>query len=85
MKTGQAISIRTPQLVESPMTKRIYIVTKGTMIPRADGTLSIAARQKYDITNQFKALAGKLFEEQVAALRADMEKARAQKVENGQV
>lgn len=42
-----------PMLTESPLTKRVYIVTSYK--DNGDGTFT--ARQKYDITEQFDALA----------------------------
>lgn len=42
-----------PMLMESPLTKHVYIVTSYK--DNGDGTLT--AREKYDITEQFDALA----------------------------
>ena len=41
-----------PMLMESPLTKRVYIVTSYK--DNGDGTFT--AREKYDITEQFYAL-----------------------------
>lgn len=42
-----------PMLMESPLTKRVYVVT--SYIDHGNGTFT--ARQKYDMTEQFDALA----------------------------
>lgn len=42
-----------PMLMESPLTKRVYVVTSY----KDNGNGTFTARQKYDITEQFDALA----------------------------
>ena len=42
-----------PMLMESPLTKRVFVVT--SYVDNGDGTYT--ARQKYDVTEQFDALA----------------------------
>lgn len=44
-----------PMLMESPLTKRVFVVTSYK--DNGDGTFT--ARQKYDVTEQFDALAAK--------------------------
>lgn len=44
-----------PMLMESVLTKRVYVVTSYK--DNGDGTFT--ARQKYDVTEQFNALAAK--------------------------
>ena len=46
-------SKQAPMLMESPLTKRVYIVTSYT--DNGDGTFT--AQQKYDVTKQFDKLA----------------------------
>ena len=47
------MSKQQPMLMESPLTKRVYIVT--SYVDNGDG--SFTARQKFDVTEQFDALA----------------------------
>lgn len=47
------MSKQTPMLMESLITRRIYIVT--SYVDNGDGTFT--ARQKYDVTEQFEAIA----------------------------
>lgn len=47
------MSKQEPMLMESPLTKRVFVVTSYK--DNGDGTFT--ARQKYDITAQFDALA----------------------------
>ena len=47
------MSKQTPMLMESPLTKRVFVVTSYK--DNGDGTFT--ARQKYDVTEQFDALA----------------------------
>ena len=47
------MSKQEPMLMESPLTKRVFIVT--SYVDNGDGTFT--ARQKYDVTEQFDALA----------------------------
>lgn len=42
-----------PMLMESPLTKRVFVVTN--YVDNGDGTFT--ARQKYDVTEQLDALA----------------------------
>lgn len=42
-----------PMLMESPLTKRVFVVT--SYVDNGDGTFT--ARRKYDVTEQFDALA----------------------------
>ena len=42
-----------PMLMESPFTKRVFVVT--SYVDNGDGTFT--ARQKHDVTEQFDALA----------------------------
>ncbi len=46
---------RQPMLMESPLTKRVFVVT--SYVDNGDGTFT--ARQKHDVTEQFDALAAK--------------------------
>ena len=47
------MSKQEPMLMESPLTNRVFVVT--SYVDNGDGTS--AARQKYDVTEQFDALA----------------------------
>ena len=47
------MSKQTPMLMESPLTKRVFVVTSYK--DKGDGIFE--ARQKYDVTEQFDALA----------------------------
>ena len=47
------MSKQKPMLMESPLTKRVYVVTSYKN--NGDGTFT--AHQKYDVTEQFDALA----------------------------
>lgn len=49
----RAMTKQQPMLMESPLTKRVYVVT--SYVDNGDGTY--IARQKYDVTEQFDALA----------------------------
>lgn len=49
-----------PMLMESPLTKRVYVVTSY----KDNGNGTFTARQKYDITEQFDALAAKRKEDE---------------------
>ena len=44
-----------PMLMESPLTRRVYVVTSY----KDNGAGTFTARQKYDVTEQFDALAAK--------------------------
>ncbi len=46
---------QTPMLMESPLTKRVFVVT--SYVDNGDGTFT--ARRKFDVTEQFDALAKK--------------------------
>ena len=48
-----------PMLMESPLTKRVYVVTSY----KDNGNGVFTARQKYDVTEQFDALAKKRVKE----------------------
>ena len=47
------MSKQQPMLMESPLTKRVYVVT--SYVDNGDGTFT--ARRKFDVTEQFDALA----------------------------
>ena len=47
------MSNQTPMLMESPLTKRVFVVTSYS--DNGDGTFT--ARKKHDVTEQFDALA----------------------------
>lgn len=47
------MSKQEPMLMESPLTNRVFVVT--SYVDNRDGTFT--ARQKYDVTEQFDALA----------------------------
>ena len=47
------MSKQEPMLMESPLTKRVFVVT--SYVDNHDGTFT--ARQKFDVTEQFDALA----------------------------
>lgn len=50
-----------PKLLRSPLTGRVYIVTRYRMINEDDDTYE--AREKYDCTEQFLALAESLHQD----------------------
>lgn len=50
---GESMNIQKPMLMESPLTKRVYVVTSYK--DNGDGTFT--ARVKHDVTEQFDALA----------------------------
>lgn len=52
-KESKAMSKQIPMLMESPLTKRVFVVTSYK--DNGDGTFT--ARQKFDVTEQFDALA----------------------------
>ena len=45
-----------PRLVYSPLGKRVYVVTRYRLRPLSDGSFSLVASRKYDVTDDFAAL-----------------------------
>lgn len=48
-----------PRLLESPLTGQVYVVTRYTIKNAADGTPYLSAQIKYDVTEDFKAIAAR--------------------------
>lgn len=77
--TGEARAIMEPVLIPDKHTKRVYVVIKGTITKQPNGRFGISARKFFDVTPDFRTIAGAMFEEQVERLKADIEAQKATK------